>query len=173
MLRALLMSAALLAAAVPALADDMDVCRDRQSEPKGRLEACERIIAAGQTSGKDLAIAYVVRGLSLGNRRVYDKAIIAFSAAHDADPDNAGIIDSRGWAYERAGQDDLAMADYNLALQLRPNYGNAYNNRGTLYLRKQALQSALDDFNAARPVRPEHAARLYQPRPRADPEEGL
>ena len=149
MLRALFISAGLLAVASPALADDMDICRDRQSEPKGRLEACERIIAAGQTSGKDLAVAYVVRGLSLGNRRVYDKAVIAFNAAHDADPTNAAIIDSRGWAYERAGQDDLAMADYNLALQLRPNYGNAYNNRGTLYLRKQALQSALDDFNSA------------------------
>ena len=29
----------------------------------------------------------------------------------------------RGIAYERKGQDDLAMADYNLALQKRPTYG--------------------------------------------------
>jgi tetratricopeptide (TPR) repeat protein len=149
MLRVFLISAALLAAAGPALADDMDICRDRQSEPKGRLDACERIIAAGQATGKDLATAYVVRGLSLGNRRVYDKAVAAFTAAIAADPTNASIIDSRGWAYEHAGQDDLAMADYNLALQMRPTYGNAYNNRGTLYLRRQALQSALDDFNSA------------------------
>ena len=144
MLRALFTSAVLLAVAGSALADDMDICRDRQSEPKGRLEACERIIAAGQTTGKDLATAYVVRGLSFDARRVYDKAVVAFTAALDADPGNAAIIDSRGWAYERMGQDDLAMADYNLALQKRPNYGNAYNNRGTLYLRKQALQSAPD-----------------------------
>ena len=149
MLRALLMSAVVLAAAGPALADDMDVCRDKQSEPKPRLEACEKIIAAGQTTGKDLGIAYSVRAQALAARRVYDKAITAFSAAHDADPDNPGIIDARGWAYERTGQDDLAMADYNLALQKRPNFGNAYNNRGTLYLRKQALQSALDDFSSA------------------------
>jgi tetratricopeptide (TPR) repeat protein len=149
MLRALFTSAVLLAAAGPALADDMDTCRDRQSEPKARLEACEKIIAAGQTSGRDLAIAYTVRGLSFDAKRVYDKAVVAFTAALDADPGNAAIIDSRGWAYERRGQDDLAMADYNLALQKRPNYGNAYNNRGTLYLRKQALQSAQDDFSSA------------------------
>jgi tetratricopeptide (TPR) repeat protein len=149
MLRALFMSAVLLAVAGPALADDMDICRDRQSEPKARLEACEKIIAAGQTTGRDLAIAYTVRGLSFDARRVYDKAVVAFTAALDADPGNAAIIDSRGWAYERRGQDDLAMADYNLALQKRPNYGNAYNNRGTLYLRKQALQSAQDDFSSA------------------------
>jgi tetratricopeptide (TPR) repeat protein len=149
MWRALFISAMLLAAGGPALAEDIDICRDRQSEPKARLEACEKIIAAGQTTGKDLGIAYAVRAQSLAARRVYDKAIVAFSAAHDADPDNAGIIDARGWAYERTGQDDLAMADYNLALQKRPNYGNAYNNRGTLHLRRQALQSALDDFSAS------------------------
>ena len=50
MLRAFLMSAVVLAVAGPALADDMDVCRDKQSEPKPRLEACEKIIAAGQTT---------------------------------------------------------------------------------------------------------------------------
>src|ERR1700722_19773207 len=149
MLRALLMSAVLLAVAGPALADDMDVCRDKQSEPKPRLEACEKIIAARQTTGKDLGIAYSVRAQALAAKRVYDKAITAFSAAHDADPDNPGIIDARGWAYERTGQDDLAMYDYNLALQKRPNFGNAYNNRGTLYLRRRALQSALDDFSSA------------------------
>jgi tetratricopeptide (TPR) repeat protein len=54
-----------------------------------------------------------------------------------------------GWAYQGKGQDDLAMADYNLALQKRPNLAAAYNDRGTLYLRKGALQSALDDFSSA------------------------
>jgi tetratricopeptide (TPR) repeat protein len=149
MLRVLFMSAVVLAIAGPALADDMDICRDRQAEHKARFEACEKIIAAGQATGKDLATAYVVRGLTLEGKRVYDKAIVAFNAALQADPDNAAILDSRGWAYERTGQDDLAMADYNFALQKRPNYGIAYNHRGTLYLRKQALQSALDDFSAA------------------------
>ena len=60
----------------------------------------------------------------------------------------SGYIDARGIAYERKGEDDLAMADYNLALQKRPNFAAAYNNRGTVNLRKGALQSALDDFNA-------------------------
>jgi len=55
----------------------------------------------------------------------------------------------RGWTYERIGQDDQALADYNLALQKRFNFGGAYNNRGTLYLLKAALQSALDDFTEA------------------------
>jgi tetratricopeptide (TPR) repeat protein len=147
--RVLLVSAAVLGFAAPARADDMDVCRDKQTEAKARLEACEKVIASGQAVAKDLAVALAVRGNAFLTKHNNDKAIEAFSAAHDADPDNPGIVDARGLAYERKGQDDLAMADYNLALQIRPNFAAAYNNRGTIYERKGALQSALDDFNAS------------------------
>jgi tetratricopeptide (TPR) repeat protein len=151
MLRVLFASALALLVVAPALADDMEICRDKdkQVDPKARLDACEKIIAAGQATGKDLAAALFGRGIALVGKRDYDKAIVALGAAHDADPDNTGIIDWRGIAYERKGQDDLAMADYNLALQKRPKFGAAYNNRGTLYMRKGALQSALDDLNLA------------------------
>jgi tetratricopeptide (TPR) repeat protein len=164
MLRALLVSAVLLAGSTPtpAMADptlgnDVETCRDRQTEPKARQDACEKVIAGGQASGKDLAIALAIRGNALMTKGDNDKAIAAFNAAHDADPDNVAIIDARGIAYERKGQDDLAMADYNTALQKQPRFGAAYNNRGTLYLRKGALQSALDDFNAA----VKYAPKLY------------
>jgi tetratricopeptide (TPR) repeat protein len=149
LLRVLVVSAVALAFAAPVRADDMDICRDKEVDPKARLDACEKIIAAGQATGKDLAAALFGRGIVLVGKRDYDKAIVALSAAHDADPDNTGIIDWRGISYERKGQDDLAMADYNLALQKRPKFGAAYNNRGTLYMRKGALQSALDDLNLA------------------------
>src|SRR5664279_3791699 len=156
MLRVLIASAVMLIAATcmpvmaePTLGNDLDSCRDRQVDAKLRLDACEKVMAAGQATGKDLSIALAVRGNALTTKGDYDKAIVAFSAAHDADPDNVGIIDARGIAYERNGQDDLAMADYNLALQKQPKFGAAYNNRGTIYLRKGAFQSALDDFNAA------------------------
>ena len=137
------------AIAGPLLGDDVATCRERQADFKVRLDACERMIAAGQAAGKDLAIALAVRGEGFSQKRDYDKAIAAFSSAVQADPENMKILDARGWAYERKGQDDLAMADYNLALQKLPNLALAYNNRGTLFLRKGALQSALDDFNAA------------------------
>jgi tetratricopeptide (TPR) repeat protein len=157
MLRALLVSAVVLATAGPALADDLETCRDRQAEAKARLDACEQVIAAGKASGKDLGIALLVRGNALMMKHDIDKAIAAFSAAHDADPDNVLYLNSRGIAYERKGEDDHAMADYNTALQTRPIFASAYNNRGTLYLRKGALQSALDDFNAAL----KHAPNMY------------
>jgi tetratricopeptide (TPR) repeat protein len=164
MLRTLFISAVILvistlrpAMAGPTLTDDMETCRNKQTEDKaGRLGACERVIAAKQASGKDMALAYAVRGQELHRKRSYDKAIAAFGAAHDADPDDPIYINARGFSYEAKGDDDHAMADYNLALQMRSNFSSAFYNRGTLYLRKGALQSALDDFNAALKISPNY-----------------
>jgi len=155
MLRAFFVFVVVLAIAGPALADDMDTCRDKQTEAKARLDACEKVLAAGQAPGKDLALAYAVRGQAFRVKRNYDKAITAFSAAHDADPDDPVFINARGFTYEQKGDDDHAMADYNLALQMHWNFAGALYNRGTLYMRKGALQSALDDFNAALKIKPD------------------
>jgi tetratricopeptide (TPR) repeat protein len=144
-----LLSIVVSAAADPQLADDITVCQDRQNDLKTRLVSCEKLLAGGTLTGKDLAVALNVRGNGFMARRDIDKAIVAYNSAFDADPDNAGTLVMRGWAYQHKGQDDQALADYNLALQKRSNFGAAYNDRGTLYLRKGALQSALDDFTAA------------------------
>jgi tetratricopeptide (TPR) repeat protein len=149
MLRVLFASAVMLATAAPVRADNLDICREKQPDFKTRLDACEKVIAAGQASGKDLAVAYDIRGQGFLTKRNYDKAIAAFDAAHTADPDAPGYLVSRGFAYEGRGDDEHAMADYNQVLQAHPNAANALNDRGTLYLRKGQLQNALDDFNAA------------------------
>jgi tetratricopeptide (TPR) repeat protein len=154
-LRAVFASAVVLAISGPALADDLQTCRDRQTEDKAaRLEACENLITAGKVTGKDLGNALSVRGTALAVKHDLDKAIVAFGAAHEADPDNINYLISRGVVYEDKGDDDHAMADFNLVLQMRPNTALALNNRGTLYLRKAAFPSALDDFNAAIKIAP-------------------
>ena len=71
---------------------------------------------------------------------------MTLSIALELVPDYVIALNLRGLAYERKGQDDLAMADYNLALQKRPAYGVPYNNRGVIHARRGALQSAIDDF---------------------------
>jgi tetratricopeptide (TPR) repeat protein len=154
-LRAVFASAVVLAISGPALADDLQTCRDRQTEDKAaRLEACENLITAGKVTGKDLGNALSVRGTALAVKHDLDKAIVAFGAAHEADPDNINYLISRGVVYEDKGDDDHAMADFNLVLQMRPNTALALNNRGTLYLRRAAFPSALDDFNAAIKIAP-------------------
>ncbi len=143
----ILISGAAIAAAEPQLGDDLATCRDRQAEAMARATACDNLLNADRVTGKDKAVALSVRGNTLINKRDYVHAIETLSTAVDLDPDNVVILNLRGLAYERTGQDDLAMTDYNLALQKRPTYGVPYNNRGVIQLRRGALQSALDDFN--------------------------
>jgi len=138
-----------LAAADPQPSDDLTTCHDRQIEMAPRLAACEKLLNAGGLTGKDLSWALGVRANGYMRKRDYNHAVADFTAAFAADPDNVAMLNQRGWAYELQGKDDLAMADYNLALEKRFTFGAVYNNRGTLYLRKGALQSALDDFNSA------------------------
>lgn len=144
---AILISNAAIAAAEPQAGEDLATCRDRQAEAQVRATACDNLLKADKLGGKDKSLALVVRGNALINKRDYDRAIEALSSAIDLDPDNVGAINLRGLSHERKGEDDLAMADYNLAIQKRANFGYAYNNRGTIHLRRGALQSALDDFN--------------------------
>lgn len=144
---AILISGAAIAAAEPQASDDLAICRDRQAEAQARATACDNLLNADKVTGKDKSIALSSRGNTLINKRDYIHAIEVLSTAVDLDPDNVMALNLRGLAYERRGQDDLAMADYNLALQKRPTYGVPYNNRGTIHLRRNALQSALDDFN--------------------------
>ncbi len=144
---AVLMSVAAIASAGPQPGDDLATCRDRQAELQARAQACDNLLNADRVTGKDKGIALSVRGNTLINKRDYVHAIETLSMAVDLDPDNVVTLNLRGLAYERSGKDDLAMADYNLALQKRPTYGVPYNNRGVIQLRRGALQSALDDFN--------------------------
>ena len=150
MLRALFVAIVTLAGVGPLLAAaDIDTCRDAAAEPEARLVACSAVTADDTITGKPRAAAYQVVGESFMKKRDYDGAIGAFSKAIDADPDNVGNLNSRGIAHERKGEDDLALADYDLCLQKRPNYGAAFNNRGVIYMRKGDLKRAFDEFSAA------------------------
>ena len=137
------------ALAGPELGDDLATCRDRQNDIQVRMDACDRVIADGKVTGKDLASVYASRANALSAKRFQDKAIEAWNKAIELDSDNVGYLNARGWIYEITGKDDQAIADFNLATQKRPNYPFPYLNRGSVYMRKGAFQSALDDFNAA------------------------
>lgn len=150
MLRAFFLILVTLFAAGPALAaGDIDTCRDAQAEPAARLAACETVIADDKITGKSRGAALWYRGDMLNKKRDYDGAIAAFSAAHDADPENVNHLNSRGIAYSNKGDDEHALADYETCLKLRPNFSSAYNNRGLIYMRQGDLDRALDEFNSA------------------------
>jgi tetratricopeptide (TPR) repeat protein len=149
MLRVFCLFLALVAVGPAMAAGDVNTCRDAGADPAARLLACESVIDDNAVYAKSRAYAFWFRGDTLAKKRFYDSAIAAFSAAHEADPDNVGYINSRGIAYSNKGDEEHALADYDLCLQMRPNYASAHNNIGNIYMRRGDLQHALDEFNLA------------------------
>ncbi len=61
----------------------------------------------------------------------------------------AYIYRKRGFAYKRLKEYDLAIADYNRALELSPNYARAYASRGSAYRSLREYELAIADYNRA------------------------
>lgn len=56
---------------------------------------------------------------------------------------------NRGSEYRRRGNFDLAIIDYNRAIELNPNYPLAYYNRGLLYFDNNNYDLAILDYSRA------------------------
>ena len=63
----------------------------------------------------------------------------------------------RGYACYDLGLYDLAIANYDKAIQLEPNDANAYNNRGLAKIRLGQHFAAISDYNKAIQLKPDHA----------------
>ena len=67
----------------------------------------------------------------------------------ELDPEYTNAFVSRGNAYANKGDNDLAIADYNEAIQLNPNAANAFANRCFSYWKKGDNDRAITDCNEA------------------------
>ena len=63
---------------------------------------------------------------------------------------------NRGAFYEDRDRFDLAIADYNKAIEVAPIDANTYVNRGDFYYRTDEIIKATGDFEKAIEIRPEH-----------------
>ena len=81
-------------------------------------------------------------------------------AIHRDEPDQLAIAHyRRGNSYRRMREYDLALEDYNKALNLKPDYIAALNNRGLFY-RAKGRRSAIQDFDEAIRLWPKFALGL-------------
>jgi tetratricopeptide (TPR) repeat protein len=116
---------------------------------------------------------YVERAESFIEEGLYPEAIDDLSAALEMEPENAETYFLRGRAHynyaiqlsldltgqppesvpflpdEVAEEMELAVGDYDAAIELDPQYAKAYNNRGNAYASLGNLEQALADYDRA------------------------
>ena len=64
---------------------------------------------------------------------------------------------NRGVSYRNKSDDDRALADYEMSIQLNPQYANPYNGRGNVKADRNDLDGALADYNEALRLDPKNA----------------
>ena len=68
---------------------------------------------------------------------------------------------NRGVAYKVKGDYDLALKDYDQAIQLNPNSASHYNNRGIIYRLKHDYDRAIADYDEAIWLKSDYVAAFY------------
>jgi protein O-mannosyl-transferase len=97
-------------------------------------------------------------GMAMFAEGKFEEAIVHFSNAHRmTNYAKAYIYLNRGNAYNKLGQYQSALEDYNNAIRLKPDYAITYNSRATVYGQLNQYQRALDDYKNAIRLKPDYA----------------
>ncbi len=110
------------------------------------LEDCRRGAAAEEVGDLDLAITSFTRCIDEGSLTIANMAAAYYN---------------RGGAYERKGEYDQAIKDYDEAIYLDPGYVPTYLNRGNAYQGKGAYDQAIEDYDKAIRLSPGYAQAYY------------
>ncbi|TDQ82180.1 tetratricopeptide repeat protein [Dongia mobilis] len=139
---ALLLSLAVMPAAMPVLADDkpaeppadapaateqapqplhplLESCVSSPT-PDAATIACSSAIDSRQLQGDALAMALYARGMAQARRGQMQAGILDFTAAIDLAPDATDALYARGSAQAQIQRHDLAVADYDRVLKIEP-----------------------------------------------------
>ncbi len=103
------------------------------------------------------ALAYLDRGISLGEVNRDAEALDDFSTAIKTSPELAAGYYNRGNTYQKLKKYGDALADYTKAVELQPDYAHAYNNRGVVRAFLRDYRNAIDDYSRAIEIRPDYA----------------
>jgi len=110
--------------------------------------------SAGRKKSAAVALTIVILGIfavqTIRQEAIWDDSISLMSRAIKLYPGRAVIpYNNRGLAYDRRGNLQLALSDYNSAIAISPEFTDAYINRGIVYGESSLFEKAIDDFSRA------------------------
>ena len=98
--------------------------------------------------GDDDYMAYSLIGSINRQAGRYNDAIEALSKSIELEPMSAWGYYARGWCHELSGDDEKALEDYNLGIDLDKTYPYIFLMRGELLLKNGNTEDAKKDFEA-------------------------
>ncbi len=90
-----------------------------------------------------------------------DNSIASLSLALELDPDNKLALVTRGSAFLKLNNFDMAVKDFDRVIELDPNYARAYHLRGIARESTEDYENALADISKAIDIDPEYGAAFY------------
>ena len=145
-------TAVVLAAAVPALADVADDLRncDGGNEPREeRIAACTRLIDAGDRAATELIWIHTRRGDFCFADRNFEPSLAEFDMVVDLDPENWSPHFSRGRVLTELDRYEEAISAYDRSIELNPRNSSSYYRRGVVYWILDDTAAAIPDFDQA------------------------
>jgi len=101
------------------------------------------------------------KAISLLNEGKYEDAIEKFTGAITEDPENPIFYYYRGAAFEKTGDLDKAMEDYQKSVELKPDFILPTANIGKIYAKKREFEKAIEFYKKAVELGDQDATNYY------------
>ena len=101
------------------------------------------------------------KAISLLNEGKYEEAIEKFTGAITEDPENPIFYYYRGAAFEKTGDLDKAMEDYQKSFELKPDFILPTANIGKIYAKKREFEKAIEFYKKAVELGDQDATNYY------------
>jgi tetratricopeptide (TPR) repeat protein len=124
--------------------------RSRLAYAQGQVDQALADVGSAIALGGPLtAGAHVMRSGMYLERKDYQACLRDCDAAIAIDPELLTAYNNRGLARQALGNEELAIADFSLAIERHRQYADPYNNRGALYMQLGRTREALADLDEA------------------------
>jgi tetratricopeptide (TPR) repeat protein len=142
---------------VAVLNEEAERYRAETVELQGRLEEMNNSlqIANKQLHSTREAIAFVTDGINLYHERRYDDAVMAYNRALDLDPQNAYVLNLKGYSLFKARRLNESLETLRKAVEVAPNYAYGYFDLARVSCAVGKLDDATNAIGKAIKLRPE------------------